>query len=122
MIIGPSSQVAGSSSTVVINVGTEEAGTTAASHYVVDPSPDNSNPWINAPLPEDASKVVDVQPVKNNAGQGTVILFERPGERDSACTIELTDPASGHRLGNIRMLTNNLGKIRSVFSNLNPWG
>jgi hypothetical protein len=105
---------------MVISVGTAEQGNTDGSHYIVDPSFDKSAPWVNVPPPEALSKVISIQPAKVKSGPGAFILYQRV-DGGLGCIVELTDPSTGQKLGNIRMLTADLGEINSICTNVNPW-
>jgi hypothetical protein len=106
----------------MITAGSKGQGSTAASHYIIDVSPENESPWHVLPIPEDASKVAAINPAKLSPGTGSGIfsLYQR-ADGGTTALVELLDPSTNAQVGNIRMLTASLGNINGIYSNHNPW-
>lgn len=119
-----------SSAKVKITAGSHEQTDIAATFYTIDPSPESQKPWMVAAFPEDASEILEIQPAKVRSGSGHFTLYRRvardigldlKGEPDVGCLVQLLDPTTGELIAPLRILTAEIGQIRSISSSLNPW-
>ena len=119
-MIGPCDDPSSSSASVRITVGTAEQKDISAGHYIVDPLPPLTEPWKMVPFPEDATRVIKLQPIQLESRNGTSTLYERI-DHTTGCIVNLSNPMSG-RQATIRILTTSVGTARGLVAHFNPWG
>ncbi|KAK4096846.1 hypothetical protein N658DRAFT_331626 [Parathielavia hyrcaniae] len=99
VVCGP--PVSGSQSQAAFQLTVGVAGTKGSQGfpYVVDPSPEATDPWVMAALPKSSSGILEMQPTAN----GLLILFEQSANQGPACNFRQFDPVDGQFLADDRV-------------------
>lgn len=108
-----------SSAPFLITAGSEQQENLKATHYTIDPSPGLAQPWKVFAFSRDADRILEIQPAKLENEYGIYVLFEQ--KEATECVIDLFDD-DGKYTNTRLVLAEKCGKVRNMYSNVNPWG
>ena len=114
----------------LIFAGTKEFDKHAATFYIIDPSPNITDPWT--PYSPDTSEdiIKDVQPASlgtavsegsaSDRQDGLWVLSEKADRSD--VLFYALDPVTTEKINSLSTLRPGVGPVTSIWSSRNPWG
>ena len=114
----------------LIFAGTKDFEKKAATFYIIDPSPNITDPWT--PYSPDTSEdiIKDVQPASlgtavsvgsaSDRQDGLWVLSEKADRSD--VLFYALDPVTTKKTNSLSTLRPGVGKVKSMWSSRNPWG